>query len=94
MKIALLAAAATLSMTGTAQAPEPAQTQAPRAAARIVSPDRAGCVPIARQVAGADKPPPASRLDRQPPAYALLAVDRQVGGCREVTFLGQERARR
>lgn len=93
MKIALLAAAAMLPMTGTAQAPEPAQMQ-PQRTPGLVSPDRAGCVPIARQVAGADRPGSATRLDRQPPAQALLAVDREVGGCREVTLISRERARR
>jgi hypothetical protein len=94
MKIALLAAAAMMSVTGTAQAPEPAATDAPRQAAHVVSPDRAGCVPIARQIAGPDRPAVGPRLDQQPPAKALLAVDRQVGGCREVTLINQERARR
>lgn len=93
VKIALLAAAALLPMTGTAQAPEPAQTPLPQQAARLVSPDRAGCVPIARQVAGPDRPPSGTRLDQQPPGEMLLAVDREVDGCREVTRLRQERSR-
>jgi len=53
-----------------------------------------GCVPILQQVAGANRRIPETRLDRQPPGRALLAVDRQVDGCHEVTFAGERRARR
>lgn len=30
------------------------------------------------------------RLDREPPAHMLLAVDRQVDGCHELTFVRRE----
>lgn len=51
------------------------------------------CVPIARQVSGEDRRYDGTRLDQQPPGRLILAVDRQVNGCREVTFAnGQQRA--
>lgn len=53
--------------------------------------ERADCTPIVRQVSGENRPAVGQRLDRQPPARALLAVDRQVDGCREVTFVNQRR---
>jgi hypothetical protein len=46
-----------------------------------------GCLPIARQVAGENRVHRGTRLDRQPQAKLLLAVDRQVEGCREVTIV-------
>ncbi len=48
------------------------------------------CLPIARQIDIEEKRlrrSDARRLDREPMAHGFLAVDRQVGGCREVTFL-------
>lgn len=93
MKIALLAAAAMLPVTGTAQAPEPARNSAPRQVPGMVSPDRNGCVPIARQISGQDRAPSGTRLDQQPKGEVLLAVDRIVNGCREVTLISDERRR-
>ena len=49
-----------------------------------------GCRPILNQVAG-DRRRNGTRLDQQPPGRLILAVDRQVGGCHEVVFLGRER---
>ena len=51
---------------------------------------RPGCTPVIRQVQDQER---RSRegdtrtLDREPPANLLLAVDREVDGCREVTFV-------
>lgn len=48
------------------------------------------CRPIAQQVqdeARRNRDGDHRTLDREPPASLLLAVDRHVGGCREVTFL-------
>jgi hypothetical protein len=56
-----------------------------------VMPERPGCVPIARQVAGEDRRYNGTRLDRQPPGRLILAVQRQVGGCPEVTFVNAQR---
>jgi hypothetical protein len=56
-------------------------------------PARPDCVSIPRQVAGEDRRYDGTTLDRQPPGRLLLAVDRQVNGCREVTFAnGQQRS--
>ena len=46
-----------------------------------------GCLPLVVQVAGDKRERPGNRLDQQPPAQLLLAVDRHVDGCREVTFV-------
>lgn len=57
--------------------------------------DQPGCTSIAQQVSGENRRYDANRLDRQPPGRLLLAVDRQVNGCREVTFAnGQQRSAR
>ena len=48
-----------------------------------------GCLPLIVQVAGEKRDPPGSRLDQQPPAQLLLAVDRHVDGCREVTIINR-----
>jgi hypothetical protein len=51
---------------------------------------RTGCLPILQQVqdqARRDRTGDARTLDQEPPAALLLAVDRQVNGCREVTFV-------
>lgn len=53
--------------------------------------ERSDCTPIARQVSGEDRSVTGQRLDQQPQARALLAVDREVDGCREVTFVNQRR---
>ena len=58
-------------------------------------PARPDCVSIPRQVAGEDRRYDGTRLDRQPPGRLILAVDRQVNGCREETFAnGQQRSAR
>lgn len=54
-------------------------------------PARPDCVSIPRQVAGEDRRYDGTRLDRQPPGRLILAVDRQVNGCREVTFANEQR---
>lgn len=54
--------------------------------------ERPGCTPVPQQVAGTERRN-GTRLDQQPPGRALLAVDRQVDGCREVTFISDERRR-
>ena len=56
--------------------------------------DRAGCTSIPRQVAGEDRRYDGTRLDRQPPGKALLAVDRSIDDCPVATFVSEERARR
>jgi hypothetical protein len=53
--------------------------------------DRDGCTPISVQVAGEDREYRGTRLDQQPPARMLYAVDRRVDGCREVTFVNERR---
>ncbi|PWG02379.1 hypothetical protein [Sphingosinicella humi] len=55
---------------------------------------RSDCLSIQRQVAGEDRRYPGMRLDQQPPGRLLHAVDRQVDGCRTVTFVAEERVRR
>ena len=49
-------------------------------------PARPDCVSIPRQVAGEDRSQDGTRLDRQPPGRLILAVERRVNGCPEVTF--------
>ncbi|HEY0114508.1 MAG TPA: hypothetical protein VGB54_02195 [Allosphingosinicella sp.] len=49
-----------------------------------------GCRTIAQQIRDETKRTRGDHvrtLDREPSAHLLLAVDRQVGGCREVTFV-------
>lgn len=92
MKIALLAALA-LPLAGVA--PDP-QAEAPspepqRAARNMLDEPRPGCMPIVVQVAGEDREYRGTRLDEQPPARLLFAVDRQVNGCREATFVNERR---
>ena len=96
MKIVLLAALA-LPLAGTAQSPDP-QAEAPRASPgpqrvtrNLLDEPRPGCTPIVVQVAGEDREYRGTRLDQQPPARLLYAVDRRVNGCREVTFVNDQR---
>jgi hypothetical protein len=96
MKIVLLAALA-LPLAGAAQAPDP-QAEAPpaspdpqRITRNMLDEPRAGCTPIVVQVAGEDREYRGTRLDQQPPARLLYAVDRQVNGCREATFVNEQR---
>ena len=90
MKLAILAAAM---LAPTASAP-PAQTQVTPSLDRMnVYQPRAHCVPIERQIAGTDRRRNGTRLDQQPDGRLLLAVDRQVDGCHEVTFVNGQRRR-
>ena len=76
-------------------APIPAQTAPelnPHSFDRMnAMPARPDCVSVPRQVAGEDRRYAGTRLDRQPPGRLILAVDRQVNGCREVTFANEQR---
>ncbi len=56
-----------------------------------VMPNRPDCVSIPRQVAGEDRRYDGTRLDQQPPGRLILAVDRRVNGCPEVTFVNRQR---
>jgi hypothetical protein len=88
MKLAILAAALLLPASAPAPQAPPAQAEQPeRHRTPNAHGDRPGCTPIVQQVAGENRKYRGTRLDQQPPAQLLLAVDRQVGGCREVTFL-------
>ena len=80
-------------------APAPAQTAPelnPHGFDRMnVMSARPGCVSIPRQVTGEDRRYDGTRLDQQPPGRLILAVDRRVNGCPEVTFAnGQQRSTR
>ena len=99
MKIALLAALA-LPLAGPVQTPDP-QAEAPRTlpdpertTRNLLDEPRPDCTPIVVQVAGEDREYRGTRLDQQPPAQLLYAVDREVDGCREVTFVHDEDRRR
>lgn len=106
MKLAIVAAALSILGGPPARAPIPATEAEPAGpdktfraapAARNVHQDRPGCVPILRQVQEESKRSAVRRgeartLDREPSAHLLLAVDRQVAGCREVTFLRRNAA--
>lgn len=98
MKRAILAAALMLVGAKPVPAPEadgPAPVPAESMDRMNVHRDRSGCVPIDRQVAErSGRDTRAQRLDRLPPGFAFLAVDRQINGCREVTLLSDERRRR
>lgn len=52
---------------------------------------RPDCVSVPRQVAGEERRPDGTRLDRQPPGRMILAVQREVNGCPEVVFAGGQR---
>jgi hypothetical protein len=52
---------------------------------------RPGCASITRQVAGEDRRYNGTRLDQQPPARLILAVDRHMDGCHEVVFASERR---
>jgi hypothetical protein len=97
MKIALLVAALAAQATVPAQTPTAEAPAEPRQASEPFRPmpnafsDREGCTPIVVQVAGEDREYRGARLDQQPPAQLLYAVDRRVDGCREVTFVNDRR---
>ena len=91
MKIALLVAALAVQATAPAQAPSSEAAAEPRAATRnMLQEPRPGCTPIVVQVSGENRRYEGIRLDQQPPAQLLYAVDRSVDGCREVTFVNDE----
>ena len=94
MKFALLAALA-LPLAGAAPPAEPqsetSSTEPQRATRNMFEEPRPGCTPIVVQVAGEDREYRGTRLDQQPPARLLYAVDRRVNGCREVTFVNERR---
>ena len=92
MKIALLVAALAAQATAPAQTPTaeaPAEPQ--RAARNMLQEPRPGCTPIVIQVSGEDRRYDGTRLDQQPPAQLLYAVDRNVDGCREAAFVSGRR---
>jgi hypothetical protein len=106
MKLLIAAAALLLAGPPPAAAPEPAaqgRLPAPALPERSnadpmnIHRDRAGCRSVLRQVQEESKRAEVRRgeartLDREPSAHLLLAVDRQVDGCREVTFLRRNAA--
>jgi hypothetical protein len=78
------------------QARPPAQPPAPDAQASPfdrmnLMRTREDCVSIPRQVSGEDRRYDGTRLDRQPPGRLILAVERHVNGCPEVTFANEIR---
>ena len=98
MKTALLVAALAAQATVPAQAPNaeavPERKQSAPSPNRPMPnafSDNEGCTPIVVQVAGEDREYRGTRLDQQPPARMLYAVDRRVDGCREVTFVNERR---
>ena len=97
MKTVLLVAVLAAQAAGSAQAPTAeAPAQRPQASEPFrpmpnAFSDREGCTPIVVQVAGENREYRGTRLDQQPPARLLYAVDRRVDGCREVTFVNERR---
>ena len=49
------------------------------------------CRSFQAQIAQANKRLGGTRLDREPPGHAFLAVDRNGSGCHELTFVSEER---
>lgn len=86
MKLLVLAA----TLLPPAATPGALPADSPRPAAQNVLGDRPGCVPIPQQVAGEMREYRGSRLDQQPPAQLLLAVDRRVNGCPEATIIRRD----
>ena len=90
MKLMFVAALLVLPMSGAAEVPK-APVQMPPALQGADMPNAhrnlPGCLPIVQQVAGENRVHRGTRLDQQPPAKLLLAVDRHVDGCREVTIV-------
>jgi len=98
MKLVVLAAALLIAGPPPAEAPEPGRAAAPApwmpggSGMPNAFAQNPACTPILRQVQEENKrreerAGEARTLGREPPAHLLLAVDRHVGGCREVTFL-------
>lgn len=88
MKLMILAAALTAAASAPAPAPAPAPDSFDRMNALGAPPP--GCKSIPRQVAGENRRYNGTRLDQQPPGRLLLAVDRQINGCHQVTFARDE----
>ena len=84
------ASAAQNAPPGGAEAPR-TQSRGPDQAMPVLGQPRAGCMPIVQQVSGEKREYRGTRLDQQPPARMLYAVDRQVDGCREATFVNEMR---
>lgn len=94
----IIAAALVLPIGAAAEAP-PAKPEAlaPLNPTRADMPNllgvgRSGCPSIAHQIAEAnrsheERADEARTLDREPAAHLLLAVDRHIDGCRQVTFV-------
>ena len=98
MKIVLLAAMLALPLGGapetrTERAAAPPATDSDRRIPNFLG-EREGCTPIVVQVAGEDREYRGTRLDQQPPARMIYAVDREVEGCREVSFVNEVDRRR
>ncbi len=92
MKLVMLGAMLMLALPDTARAPSSGSTPASQRSAMpnvLTTPE--GCQSIPQQVAGENRRYPGTRLDQQPPGRVLHAVDRQVDGCREVTFVNEQR---
>ena len=81
-----------LPAASSAQAPAPRQAdQSAGSTMPVLGQARPGCTSVLRQVVGPEQRRPGQRLDQQPPAKMLYAVDRHVNGCREVTLVGERR---
>ena len=98
MKIVLLAAMLALPLGGEPEtrperAAAPPATDSGRRIPNFLG-EREGCTPIVVQVAGEDRVYRGTRLDQQPPARMIYAVDREVEGCRAVTFVNEVDRRR
>ncbi len=89
MKLLILAATLLLP-AATPEAPPAAAPARVEPAAQNIFRDRDGCLPIPQQVAGEKREYRGTRLDQQPPAHLLLAVDRRVNGCPEATLLRRD----
>ena len=93
MKLIILSALL-LPAASAAEAPRTEQAAAPVETPRttpVLGQARPGCMPIVQQVAGEKREYRGTRLDQQPPARMLYAVDRRVNGCHEVTFVNDRR---
>jgi hypothetical protein len=99
MKLVLLAALlAPVATPAAAPEAEGARTsqRTPLGTPNLLSAGGAHCQTFAQQIGVENKrlrSSDAHRLDREPPAHMLRAVDRQVEGCRELTFTRRDVAR-
>ncbi len=90
MKLLIVAAAIVLLPAATPGVLTVPTTARADPAAQNAFRDREGCLPIPQQVAGEKREYRGTRLDQQPPAQLLLAVDRRVNGCREATIIRRD----